>query len=290
MTGSGRARGQNESAAIQVEIRGVNGRFFRLFSKLPPFLTAFEARLEKLVRSQIQRGNIDLYVRYEPIGRGGAATFDASAMDYYRSQLEQLKNKLGVAGDVTLELLASLPGSLRNDDVREEELDRLWPLVDQVAREALERVDEMRQTEGQTLAEDLIARCARITELTAAVRARVPEALHQYAQRLRARINDLLADANADISPPDLAREAALFTERSDISEELSRLDSHIQQFGKTLAEAVDCGRRLEFLAQEMHREANTMGGKANDSELSKLIIDIKAEVDKIKEQVPNVE
>jgi len=122
------------------------------------------------------------------------------------------------------------------------------------------------------------------------VRARVPDALHEYSNRLLERINALLADAAGRIAPPDLAREVALSTERSDISEEISRLGSHLDQFDSTLAEATDAGRKLEFLAQEMHREANTMGGKANDAELSNLIIEIKAAVDKIKEQVPNVE
>lgn len=290
MTGYGRARGENHAAAIGVEVRCVNGRFFRMFAKLPPFLTCFEARLEKLVRASVRRGNIDLYLRYEPIARGGAASFDLSAVQYYREQLEQLRRQLGLAGEISIELLANLPGSLRNDDLSEEETEQLWPLVERVTTEALERVDEMRVVEGKALAEDLMARCERIRELLGAIRARVPAALEGYCERLHQRINGLLARAGVEITASDLAREVALFTERSDISEELARLDSHLEQFHKTVAEAADAGRRLEFLAQEIHREANTMGGKANDAELSKLIIEIKAEVDKIKEQVPNVE
>jgi uncharacterized protein (TIGR00255 family) len=290
MTGYGRARGENHAAAIGVEVRCVNGRFFRMFAKLPPFLTCFEARLEKLVRASVRRGNIDLYLRYEPIARGGAASFDLSAVQYYREQLEQLRRQLGLAGEISIELLANLPGSLRNDDLSEEETEQLWPLVERVTTEALERVDEMRVVEGKALAEDLTARCERIRELLGAIRARVPAALEGYCERLHQRINGLLARAGVEITASDLAREVALFTERSDISEELARLDSHLEQFHKTVAEAADAGRRLEFLAQEIHREANTMGGKANDAELSKLIIEIKAEVDKIKEQVPNVE
>jgi uncharacterized protein (TIGR00255 family) len=290
MTGYGRARGENHAAAIGVEVRCVNGRFFRMFAKLPPFLTCFEARLEKLVRASVRRGNIDLYLRYEPIARGGAASFDLSAVQYYREQLEQLRRQLGLSGEISIELLANLPGSLRNDDLSEEETEQLWPLVERVTTEALERVDEMRVVEGKALAEDLMARCERIRELLGAIRARVPAALEGYCERLHQRINSLLARAGVEITASDLAREVALFTERSDISEELARLDSHLEQFHKTVAEAADAGRRLEFLAQEIHREANTMGGKANDAELSKLIIEIKAEVDKIKEQVPNVE
>ena len=290
MTGYGRARCENETACIQVEIRAVNGRHYRLHAKLPPLLSCLESRLDKVVRQACKRGNVDLYMRYESRGRGGAGMFDIAALEYYRNQLEELKLRFAVPGEVSIELLASMPGALQSDELTEEELDALWPLTEQAVRQALARLDEMRLTEGEGLRDELLARIGQIREFIATLQERIPLARGDYVERLQRRISDLLGKAGMTVEPGDLIREVAIFTERSDMSEELSRLGSHMEQFEAAVGAGGDIGRRLEFLVQEMHREANTMGGKANDAELSRQIIDIKAVVDKLKEQAPNVE
>ena len=291
MTGYGRASGENDLASVLVELRSVNGRFFKLRSKVPPFLSSFEPGLEKLAKAAIRRGNVDLYLRYQPAPGAGAGSFDLDAMKHYCSQLNEAKEKLGVGGDVTIELLAMLPGCLQADgEPDEQQLEGLWPLVEKTARDALEQLDKMRLVEGKALADDLAGCCGRIRELLVDVKEKVPSVRENYTERLRQRIQTLLDSEGVEITPADLAREVAIFTERSDISEEIARLESHLGQFDDNLSNAADAGRTLEFLAQEMHREANTMGGKANDVDLAKTIIAIKTEVDKIKEQVPNVE
>jgi len=290
MTGYGRADGTNHIASIYVEVRSVNGRGFRLHAKLPPLLTCLQPRLEKLIRSVCSRGNIEIYLSYDPLGRGSAGTFDTAALNFYRSQLEDLKQKLDLPGEITIELLASLPGALQTKELSEQELEDLWLLVEKVAGEALEKLDQMRLAEGEALKEDLASLCSEVRHLLTRVRGMIPNARENYFARMQKRINEILEMNGAEIQPGDLIREIAIFTERSDISEELARLESHLEQFDATLETGGDIGRRLEFLAQEMHREANTIGGKVNDVQLSKLTIDVKAIIDRLKEQVPNAE
>ncbi len=290
MTGYGRADGANHVASIYVEIRSVNGRGFRLHAKLPPLLTCLQPRIEKLVRSVCSRGNIEVYLSYDPLGRGGAGIFDSAALDFYRSQLEDIKQKLDVPGEITIELLASLPGALQTNELSEQELEDLWSLVEKVAGEALDKLDQMRVAEGEALKANLDALCSEVRHLLTRVSEMVPKAREDYIVRMEKRINDMLSMNGVEVQPGDLIREIAIFTERSDISEELARLESHLEQFDTALETGGDVGRRLEFIAQEMHREANTMGGKVNDVQMSKLTIDVKAVVDRLKEQVPNAE
>ena len=290
MTGYGRADGTNHAASIYVEVRSVNGRGFRLRAKLPPLLTCLQPRLDKLIRSVCSRGNIELYLSYDPLGRGGAGTFDTAALNFYRSQLEDIKRELDVPGEITIQLLASLPGALQTNELSEQELEDLWALVEKVTGEALDKLDQMRVAEGEALKADLDALCSEVRHLLTRVREMIPKAREEYIVRMHKRINDILSTNGVEVQPGDLTREIAIFTERSDISEELARLESHLEQFDTTIETGGDVGRRLEFITQEMHREANTMGGKVNDVQLSRLAIDVKAVVDRLKEQVPNAE
>jgi len=290
MTGFGKASFESRRAAGTIEIRTVNHRYLKLSLRLPPSLSEFEAQVEATVRNTITRGSVHLNVRLSPESRRSTATFDLEAVAGYLRSLRQIKQRFGLEGEPTLDLVVGLPDVLRVESEDESSSEGDWKGLRAGLGVALDELRTMRETEGAKLARDIVRRRRRIEQLTNRIRRRAPKVVGGYAARLRQRVSNLVGDRQAPLEPADLAREIAFFADRSDVTEELDRLASHLQQFDTVIATGTEAGRRLEFILHEMFREANTIGSKANDAEISHLVVEMKAEIEKIREQVQNIE
>jgi uncharacterized protein (TIGR00255 family) len=279
-----------------VTVKSVNHRFLDLKMRLPEGFDLYDLRLRQLVRERIHRGHLEIYVNAEP-GTAAPVQVNKELAQAYLHAAESLSRTTSAAANVDMVSLLRLPGVIAglNGAVPEavEEQERLGEVLELCLREALTKLDEMRRAEGRHLVADLRERLGRITEQAEQVRGLAVSLRPAFARRLEARLKELLGDSAIDQAR--LAQEAALLAERSDISEELDRLRSHLQQFTKLLDGAGELGKKLDFLLQEMHREANTMLSKTPGVESEALAItgislEIKAEIEKLREQVQNIE
>lgn len=296
MTGYAQARGELDGWSLRVSVKSVNHRFLDLKMRLPEGFDLYEMRLRQVLRERIVRGHIDLKVSIEP-DTSKAVQVNRELLRAYLHAAQELRSEAGIASDVDIVGLLRLPGVAGGlapvVPESEEEQELLGQAIDRCVREALAKLDEMRRAEGRHLAEELRDRLQKITGLAEQVRELVATLRPAFSRRLEARLKDLLSTTAID--PARLAQEAALLAERSDISEELDRLRSHLQQFGKLLDGAGELGKKLDFLLQEMHREANTMLSKTPGVEsealaITGLALEIKAEIEKLREQVQNIE
>jgi uncharacterized protein (TIGR00255 family) len=296
MTGYAMVRGEFHGWAVRVSVKSVNHRFLDIKLRMPDSLEPFEHRLRQAVRGKIHRGHLDIHVSAEP-GEAAPVHVNQELLKKYLRAAEELRTQTEVKSELDVVSLLRLPGvitglaSVLPDS--EEDQEEFGDALERYLHEALAKMDEMRKTEGRHLAEELRARVALIGEQTEQVRELVGALRPAFARRLEARLKDLLNGTT--VEPSRLAQEAALLAERSDISEELDRLRSHLQQFSKLLDGAGELGKKLDFLLQEMHREANTMLSKTPGVEsealtITGLALEIKAEIEKLREQVQNIE
>lgn len=296
MTGYAQARAEQAGWAIRVSVKSVNHRFLDIRFRLPEGFDLYELRLRQIVRERIHRGHIDVNVNVQP-GAAVPVQVNRDLLKAYAQSAEELRQQLGSSADLDVVSLLRLPGvvgglapALPESD---EEQDALGAALESCLREALYKLDDMRHAEGRHLAEDLRARVTRVSEQADQVRELARALTPAFARRLQSRLKELLNGTG--IEPARLAQEAALLAERSDISEELDRLRSHCQQFAKLLDGAGELGKKLDFLLQEMHREANTMLSKTPGVEsealaITGLALEIRAEIEKLREQVQNIE
>lgn len=289
MTGFGEARSQASGMAIAVEVRTINSRHFKLSYRSSEGYASLEPEVEAITRESVRRGTVQLNLRVDRRSSVDDYRINTEVVENYRRQLQQFTGIEWNAAD-DLRLLLTLPGAVdeksRGDyDPRED-----WPAIEPVLREALAALAKMRTEEGVALAADLAHNGRQISELLDAISRRSPEVTQSYQSRLTGRVQQALSDLNVTVEPADLLREIAIFADRSDISEEIVRLRSHLQQYEAALLMAESSGRKLEFIAQEMGREINTIGSKANDAEISRLVVDIKTALERIREQIQNVE
>ena len=296
MTGYAMVRAEHGGWSIRVSVKSVNHRFLEVKLRMPESLEPYELRLRQTVRENIHRGHVDVHVNVEP-GKAAPVHVNRELLQAYLRAADELRQQTGAKAELDLVSLLRLPGVIGGlapalpDS--EEEQEALGKVLDRLLREALARLDEMRRTEGRHLVEELRARLARIGSQAEKVRGLVETLRPAFARRLETRLKELLGGAIVD--PARVAQEAALLAERSDISEELDRLRSHLQQFAKLLDDAGELGKKLDFLLQEMHREANTMLSKTPGVEsealaITGLSLEIKAEIEKLREQVQNIE
>lgn len=286
MTGFGRGEAPLGDGRVVVEARSVNHRYLELRARVATELADHAAAVEHRARERVSRGRYDLVVRAEgpiPPPRLDRARARAALED-----LRALRDEVAPGSDVPLTLLAGLPGlfapPLPGEGGGAEAAIAL------ALDRALEALDAMRRREGRTLAEELGARIGRCREVSRTIEQRVPLAVESHRARLRARVARLAADPELELSPGRLEAEVALLSERMDVTEELVRLGSHLDQLAELLGADGPVGRRLDFLLQEMAREANTIGAKSQDGELSRAVVELKAEVERLREQVQNVE
>lgn len=289
MTGFGSAEAPTPAGRFIVEIRSVNHRFSEVLVRLPRDLSTLEDRVRALVQSRVLRGRVEVTIMRDERGvRPKTVRSDADLARAYAQALRELANALGVPGDVGLSQIMLLPDILKVEEARED-VEALWPDVSRAVEQALSALVDMRDAEGRRLAQDLLARVDAVQEATRAIESRAHVTAAEYAQRLRQRVAEWLGAIPLDETR--LATEIAMFAERVDVTEELTRLRSHLAQFRQDVADGAGLvGRRLEFVLQEMGREANTIGSKASDLDITRAVIAIKGELESLREQVHNVE
>ncbi|MGH2375859.1 MAG: YicC/YloC family endoribonuclease [bacterium] len=288
MTGFGTATTQLPGGRLTVEARSVNHRFSEVQIRLPKDLSPLEERTRAVVQGKVHRGRVEVVVtREDGTRRTKAVRVDLELATAYTQALREIAGTVGAAGEVTLAQLAALPDVLRVEDDRGE-VETIWPALEAAVAAATDALVAMRTAEGRRMASDLLDRLTSIGRLLDTVNERGSDVVRVYSERLRARLAELLAEVPIDEAR--IATEIALFAERSDISEELVRLRSHIMQFRQTVDEDGAVGRKLEFILQEMGRETNTIGSKANDLDITRAVIAMKSELESLREQVQNIE
>ncbi len=293
MTGFAQARAEARGWSLRLTLRSVNHRFLDLHLHLPEGFEALEPRIRQSVRERVRRGHLDVKLYFEPTSPA-AVSVNREVAAAYLEAAESLRQQFGVKAEPDLASILRLPGVIAPPVASvEEDFEELAKLVLQCLGEALERLDQMRQLEGRHLAEELCGRLKSLAGLATQIEKLAEQARPAYARRLEARLKELLGDASLD--PVRLAQEAAVAAEHSDITEELARLQSHTGQFVAILASASEVGKKLDFLLQEMQREANTLlsktpGGDSEGLAITKVALEVKSEIEKLREQVQNIE
>ncbi|MDH3974225.1 MAG: YicC family protein [Deltaproteobacteria bacterium] len=287
MTGYGRASSASTMGEITIEIKSVNHRFRDISAKLPPKLAFLDSQIRKEIEKVVMRGKVDTFISFDKKGEALALEVNLPlAREYYRA-ISSLKEELAVESNITLSELASVKDIIKSSDVPVDEAsvkNLLFPVLSQ----ALASLDEMRLKEGETLKRDLLDRLSAIGSLSGEIEAGQPEQTRLYADKLIKRIGELSEGIEIDESR--ITQEVAIMAEKSDVTEEVVRLDSHLKQFRELLDSGESIGRKLDFLIQEMNREVNTIGSKSNDAGISRKVVEMKAEIEKIREQVQNIE
>jgi uncharacterized protein (TIGR00255 family) len=289
MTGFGAGRAQAGSESVAAELRSVNGKFCDVRTHLPRDLAGLEQVVARIVKARLARGVVDVTVRRESEGtvRGAIPAVDLPLAAAYAKAFRELQAELGLAGEVTVHDLIGLDGVVTLAE-RAPDLGPLAEAVERALSAALDALEEMRRREGEALARDLAARLTALENGAAAIRAAAPESVQAYRDRLAARVAEL--SRGVPVDPARLAQEVAFFAERIDVAEELTRLASHLSQMRALLGSDAPAGRRLEFLVQEVNREVNTVGSKSQHAGMSAQVVELKAELERIREQVANVE
>jgi len=294
MTGFGDASTQADGVHYSVELRSLNNKYFKCGIRLPDLFQGLEAELEAGLRKRVSRGSFTLTIKFKAGDEKAVSRVNEDAIMNYLDHLETIHAKIqDQAVQIDLTQLMGLPGVLQPAQDEASLLTKAKPVLLKLVDEATDRLMAMRATEGHTLAEDLLKHLDQVSDRMAQIGERAPSVIGEYQERLRARMDELLSKAELKADESMLIREVAVFAERADISEEVSRMAGHVAQFqeiirGENNGEPV--GRTLDFLAQEMLREANTIGSKSNDSTISRAMIEAKSAIDRIKEQVQNVE
>jgi uncharacterized protein (TIGR00255 family) len=288
MTGFGGGRGEAAGEALTVELRSVNAKFCEVKARMPRELSALEPELVKVIKSRISRGVVEAFVRREgATARGATPRVDLTLASAYAKALRELKDELGLAGEPTVQDVAAMEGVVT---LGESAVDpaALAPVLQSGLGAALDALDQMRRREGEALARDLSARFETIEKLAAQVAKLAPAQVEAYRERLSARVAELSRGVALD--PARLAQEVALFADRTDIAEEVTRLASHLEQLRGLVQSDAPAGRKLEFLVQEVNREINTIGSKSQHARITSLVVEMKAELERVREQVQNVE
>jgi uncharacterized protein (TIGR00255 family) len=290
MTGFGEAQGEINGVNYAVEIKTVNNRYFKTIVRLPELAAFLEEDIERLLRKNLSRGTVNYVLRFKNASANALFDIDETALQAIAEKLDRAGSSAGIQGAIDIGNLLNLPGIIRPALPDEETAEQIKKVILEISQEALNKLKQMRAAEGEFLEADLKKRCRAIEEDLEQTRARSAVVLHEYAEKLKKRVDELLARAELKLDEEVLAREVAIFADRSDISEEVARLDSHMQQFAQCYRANDQAGRRLDFICQEMLREANTIASKASDTEITRCVVDMKCQIDRIKEQVQNVE
>jgi uncharacterized protein (TIGR00255 family) len=289
MTGFGDASAERNGTHYAVEIRALNNRFFKSIIKLPDNLSGLEPEIETLLREGLGRGSITYILKMRSDSAEAAYHINTKALSAYLEQLQELRG-LGSTVSIDLASLVQLPGVCQEPRDESDEIARHGNVVRELTSIAVKKLDAMRQREGQSLMADLLKHSKVIAGHLAQIEKRAPTVIEDYHRKLTQRVNLLLSKAELQVNQADLLKEVAVFAERADISEEIQRLTSHLEAFESGCKTGEHAGRKLDFITQEMLREANTIASKANDAEIARHIVEIKGAIDRLKEQVQNVE
>jgi uncharacterized protein (TIGR00255 family) len=289
MTGFGKGTVSGKPGVVKVEVKSLNYKFFEVISKLPPNLTFFEDRIRELLQKHVARGRLNLFLTYHAAG-GGAEQVHLNkeiAKQYY-NRIHALRRFLGAQGDVGISQIINLPGVIEYKP-QDAQANRLWPLIQKALILAIHDLQKSKAREGRMLKRNIRNIIRAIESSLGRIQTRAPQVINDYKKRLAQNIRTL-SGIKRGINGQRVEDDAAIFARNCDITEEIHRLAAHIAGFKKVLLNSGEAGRRLDFIAQEMHREANTIGAKANDFFIAKEVIKIKSNIEKIREQVQNVE
>ena len=292
MTGYGESQDEIDGVAYTMVVKALNNRYFKSSIRLPEVAAFLGEDIDKLLRGNLSRGTVTCVLRLKNVSANVLFDIDETVLQTIMEKLSRVVSSAGIKCPIDIGGLLNLPGVVQPALPDEETAAGIRKVVLRITQEAIDQLKQMRAAEGAALAADLESHCDAIKQDLEQIRARSATVLQEYQRRLKKRVDELLADAKLKLDEETLAREVAVFAERSDISEEIARLESHLEQFAESCRTnaQTQAGRRLDFISQEMLREANTIASKASDSEITRCVVDIKCRVDRIKEQVQNVE
>jgi uncharacterized protein (TIGR00255 family) len=288
MTGYGRGSIEENGRSFLVEIKSVNNRYLDINLRLPRQLNALEDNIRKYISSKLSRGKIDIYITQEKFSDDDIKiTIDEQIAKAYYDAFTLLKEKFNLQDDISVSLLA------KSNDVivvnkKEDDIESIWNTLIRALDEAVNMLIDMRIKEGLKLSEDILNRCDIIRDMVSKIEARSPEMVKEFREKISSRIQEYLKDVEIDQGR--LLNEVAFFADKCNLTEEIVRLYSHIDQLKNALQSSEPVGRKLDFLIQEMNRETNTIGSKSNDLYITNLVVDIKSEIEKIREQIQNIE
>jgi len=289
MTGFGRGEAQAQQKKFLIELKSLNHRYLDINIKMPKILNYLEEKIRQRIKDAVKRGRIEVFISYEKIGESDVkVTPDITLAKLYLDALREIGNKLLVVDDITISSLVRYPDILVIDK-KEEDEDEIWKSLSESLDIALQKLIFMREAEGRQLKEDFLKRLDIIGDMIKEIEDRSPQILQEYRQRLLERMKELFVEGPS-IDEGRILLEAALFADKSNITEEIVRFHSHIRQFKIILEEDDSVGRKIDFLIQEMNREVNTIGSKANDLQVTNIVINLKSELEKLREQIQNIE
>ena len=290
MTGFGRGEYIDTGHRVVVEIKAVNHRYNEIVIRMPKLLNSMEDKIRRVVAGTLARGRIDVYITLDDYAeKKRAIRVDKELAIAYHNALEELGNILQLPLSDPVYHIARYPDVVKVEEVLEDVAD-LWPKIAVAIDSSLTNLMKMRLAEGQTIQQDLLERVDRLVTLMADVEGRAPAIVEEYRLKLNQRMRELLASINAEADEARLLQETALFADRTNFTEEIVRFKSHMVQLKATLLSQEAVGRKLDFIIQEINRETNTIGSKANDVTITNLIVEIKSEIEKIREQIQNIE
>ena len=289
MTGHGHASGQLGSTSIEVEVRSVNNRFLKVTSRISDRLQGLDGQIESLVRDLVRRGTVQVSIRLTGEPQSDEYRLNSVAIESYARQAMEIADRLNLSNAINIGQLLQLPGVVedRKLDVDDSELQST---AKEVLRQSLLSMNQMRAQEGHSMGVELAKSLAELQERASIVAERAPSVVEDYQTRLHSKIEKALQSLGASIEPSDLLREVQLFADRSDIREELVRLESHFKMFAKACEDRESQGRKLDFLVQELNREINTIGSKANDALITEQIVSMKTTLEQVRELIQNIE
>lgn len=288
MTGFGSGKSRSKHGIVTSEIKTVNHKFLEISCKLPNSLSVFEDKIKLLLQKGIRRGKVYFNLIYEGASPHADSLYvDKKLAESYYNKLNSLRKIFRLEGEVRISDIITFPGIL-NYKTSEKDVSKLWPSVSEATHLAIARLINEREKEGKTLCRDFKKRLQRIKRYVFKIRDRAHGNVKDYKRRLEERIKEI--SGIQAINNERLEMEVALYAKNSDISEEIIRLKNHLSNFNKTITNAGEAGKKLDFIAQELHREINTVGSKSNDYTISKSVIEVKSEIEKIREQVKNIE
>lgn len=289
MTGFGRAISEEgTSRSFTIEIKTVNHRYFDINVRMPRNLLSLESKVRETIKNKINRGKVDVFISQNSYGKEDSDIyFNEELSDSYMSCLEKIRDRYDVVDNISVSLIARFPEIITLEK-KEEDLEGIWKNLKCPLSDAVDALVNMREKEGEKLYEDIVLKCKNIGELVKKVEERAPCVVEDYKGRLENRLQELLENAN--IEENRIAAEVAVFADKASIDEELVRLNSHIIQLKETFKKEEPIGRKLDFIIQEMNREANTICSKASDLQIINLVINIKNYIEKIREQTQNIE
>jgi uncharacterized protein (TIGR00255 family) len=290
MTGFGDARFQDDRLSASVEVRAVNNRYLKISTKCSEVYAALEGDIERIVRDAISRGTVNVVIRVDRLSTAEEFALNQVALTSYWSQLQAAARKLGAPAPSEMGYLLSAPGVVADESQRSVDLQTDGEIIRRLLKQALEKLHGFRTEEGRSMERELAENGKTIAARLADVTALAPQVVSEYRTKLLERVRQLLADSGVPVAEPDLIREVSIFSDRSDINEEITRLRSHLEQFQAFISEPVSAGRKLDFLSQEMNREVNTIGSKANNVAIAHCVVEMKAAIEKMREILQNVE